>query len=351
MASIEKRRTRAGVVRWRAVVNRKGFPIMRRTFGRRRDAIDWSKQIEAEIQSGRFRAPGPDRLVADMIDRYIETVVPHKKTGARTAQQLRIWRELIGDYSLEELRPAMIADARDQIAATRGPATVVRYLSALSHAFTVAVKDWQWLDENLAARILWPRQPRGRVRFLSENEREALRRACLDSRCPLLASIVQLALLTGMRRGEILNLKWNNVDLERARLILTDTKNKERRQVPLVPEAFGIINAMQVGPNRTADSFVFPKRGDRRRPVRIDSAWRRAVKTAGLEDFRFHDLRHTAASYLAMTGATTNEIAEILGHKTLDMVKRYAHLTTSHSAKVLDRMATEIYTKDGAKNE
>jgi integrase len=317
---------------------------MSATFDKRSEARSWSSRLESEIKAGRFRAPNP-HLVRDLVERYIATVVPHKKTGARTAQQLRAWSELIGEHALEDLRPAAIATARDRLAETRGPATVVRYLSALSHAFTIAVKDWQWVESNPVKRITWPRQPRGRVRFLSEDEREALITAAADSKCIPLVSIIMLALLTGMRRGEILNLKWHNVDLERHRLILTDTKNKERRQVPLVPTAYAIVRSWKCG-EISGNAYIFHKRGATDIPVRIDRHFKRAVRVAGLTDFRFHDLRHTAASYLAMTGATTNEIAEILGHKTLDMVKRYAHLTTTHSAKVLERMESEIYTAE-----
>jgi len=347
MASIETRRNQDGRRRYRAIVRRKGYPRASRTFAYKGEAHAWARAVEADMAAGRYRVSVRRSLtVAELVDRYIATIVPSKKTGNRQAQQLGVWRDLVGQYDVDQLRPAHIASARDAIAQGRAPATVVRYLAALSHLFTIAIKDWQVIEANPVRLIMWPREPRGRVRFLSDDERDALIAACGRSRCGLLTSVVMLALLTGMRRGEILGLRWKNVDLERKRLILTETKNNERRQVPLVGSAMVIIRTLAAsseGYFRAPGAFVFASRLNPWKPLNIDRHWPTAVKRAGIEDFRFHDLRHTAASYLAMTGATTNEIAEILGHKTLSMVKRYAHLTTSHSAKVLDRMEAEVF--------
>jgi integrase len=316
---------------------------MGRTFKTKSEARAWADAIEAQIAAGRYQPGDPDRTVGDVVDRYVATVAMKKKSGHRTTQQLFVWADLIGDIAIMALRPADIATARDTIARGRGPATVVRYLSALSHAFTVAVKDWQWCDLNPVSQIIWPREPRGRVRFLSEEERVALVTAATNSPCEALVSVVMLALLTGMRRGEILGLRWSNLDEKRRRIILTDTKNNERRQVPLVSLALKLVIGRRPHGYRP-EHYIYHTTGNCDAPLNISHYWQQAVKTANLTDFRFHDLRHTAASYLAMTGATTNEIAEILGHKTLDMVKRYAHLTTSHSEKVLERMEHEIYS-------
>lgn len=342
MAQYENRRTKAGRRRIRVVIRRKGYRTIRRTFPTLTAARSWARRTEANIAAGRYLETAP-HTVDDLVTRYIQTIAPQKKSGHRSAQQLRTWSSLIGPIELNRLRPADIATARDAIASTRGPATVVRYLSALSHAFTIAIKDWQWMSENPVKQIMWPSEPRGRVRFLSERERDRLLSACARSKCRPLSAIVTLALVTGMRRNEIVRLRWSNVDLERHRLILTDTKNRERRQVPLARTAMAIMALCNNDRPCIQDSYIFHARGNRARPVDITHAWNGARREAGLADFRFHDLRHSAASYLAMTGATTNEIAEILGHKTLDMVKRYAHLTTSHSAKVLERMDAAVF--------
>ncbi len=151
--------------------------------------------------------------------------------------------------------------------------------------------------------------------------------------------MVVLALSTGMRAGEIRNLKWDQIDLKRKRITLTDTKNRETRTVPLVGHAY---DKMKAHIRRIDPPYVLAGRFSDR-PASFRQAWDDAVAAAGLEDFRFHDCRHTAASYLAMGGATLSELSEILGHKSLSMVKRYAHLTEQHTAQVVSRMNKEMF--------
>jgi integrase len=144
-----------------------------------------------------------------------------------------------------------------------------------------------------------------------------------------------------MRQGEILNLKWKDIDLSRSRLVLHETKNNERRGVPIVGLAHQVLT--DLSKVRRIDSpLVFPG-NDPKRPIKIRNAFEFAVETAKIDDFRFHDLRHTAASYLAMNGATLAEIAEVLGHKTLQMVKRYAHLSDAHTTSVVEKMNAKIF--------
>ncbi len=151
-----------------------------------------------------------------------------------------------------------------------------------------------------------------------------------------------LALSTGARYGELLNLTWDVVDMKRSVITLHDTKNGERRVLPLVGHAKDII--IQHSKVRRLDTkLLFPNRaGDK--PAHIRTAFENARKKAQIEDFRFHDLRHSAASYLAMNGASLAEIADILGHKTLQMVKRYAHLSEAHTSKVVASMNEKIFS-------
>jgi len=343
LATFETRKTIKGRRRTRAVVRRKGFPVVRATFDRKLDAETWARQVETDMASGRYQATQANvRTVGDMVSRYIVEVCPKTKTGAHTAQQLRAWRDLIGEQDVRAVRPSDVASARDQLGTGRAAGTTVRYLAALSRCFTVAIRDWQWLDVNPCKKITWPKESRGRVRFLDDDERNRLLAACRASKCRRLADIVMVAMLTGMRRGEILGLRWGDIDLERRRIILEETKNDERRRVPLSSDAVAILQDRQP-PNARPDYFVFHSPRTRERPLNIEVAWQKALKLARVKDFRFHDLRHTAASYLAMSGATTQEIAEILGHKTLAMVKRYAHLTEAHSIDVVERMQERMF--------
>jgi integrase len=150
-----------------------------------------------------------------------------------------------------------------------------------------------------------------------------------------------LALSTGARRGELLGLTWKDVDFERKVIVLHATKNDERRATPMVAHALAEMRKLSKV-RRIDTQMVFPgRRGDR--PTEIDQAWRIALKRAQINDFRFHDLRHSAASYLAMSGASLAEIAEVLGHKTLQMVKRYAHLSDSHVSSVVERMNRKVF--------
>jgi integrase len=226
----------------------------------------------------------------------------------------------------------------------RSPSTVVRYLAVLSHAFTMAVKEWCWMDDNPMRRVTKPKEPRGRVRFLSDEERLLLLAACKEAQCPYLYSVVVLALSTGMRYGEVLNLRWCDVDLVKARIILQDTKNGERRNVPLTGHAYGQIDMLSKLRRMDTD-LLFPNTlfGEKARPYEIRKSWNAAIKKAQLADFRFHDLRHSTASYLAMNGATLSEIAEVLGHKTLQMVKRYAHLSEAHTTKVVRALNDRLF--------
>ena len=214
---------------------------------------------------------------------------------------------------------------------------MVRYLASLSHLFTLAVKEWGWVEDNPLRKVTNPKLPRGRVRFLSDDERERLLQACRESTDPYLYPVVVLALSTGMRAGEALSLTWDRVDLERGRIVLEETKNGERRLVALTGHALEVLsNHNKV--RRLGTSLLWPGRKNPKEPASVRRAWLDALKAAEIEDFRFHDLRHSAASYLAMNGATLAEIAEVLGHKTLQMVKRYSHLSEAHTAAGVERM-------------
>ena len=207
----------------------------------------------------------------------------------------------------------------------------------------MAVREWQWCEDNPVRKVSKPKEPRGRVRFLSEDERERLLEACKVSRNPYLYIIVVLALSTGARRGELIHLTWSDVDLKRGILTFDETKNGERRAVPLTGYALEVLT--QHAKRRCPDtSLVFPD-STGTRPVGMREAFEWAVKRAKITNFRFHDCRHIAASYLAMNGASLAEIAEVLGHKTLAMVKRYAHLSEAHAAGVVARLNAAIFGK------
>ena len=381
MASIQKRTNKDGTTSYRVEVRLKGYPPQRASFARLTDAKKWAGSTEAAIRERRYfkTAEATKHTLSDLIDKYSRDVLPTKKakTQGPQRQQLVWWKAELGAYTLADCTPAEIAEARDKLASEpiaqpkrkprpeytrqfkdgrqrealperqpryRSPASVNRYLAVLSHVFTVAVKEYGWIEDNPVLKVSKPTEPRGRVRFLSDEERDALLTACRESSNPWLYTAVAVTLSTGMRKAELMGLAWPDMDLQAGRITLTETKNGAIRVVPLASPALALLK--EHGKVRRTDTdLVFPSARRRVKPtdppvkpVDLRSAWEVALKRAGIEDFRWHDLRHCTASYLAMNGASLPEIAGVLGHRTLAMVMRYAHLSEAHTAGVVERM-------------
>jgi integrase len=354
MPSVQRRVSPNGKVSYRASVRLKGHKSKTATFLKRADAVTWGQETETKIRQSKYF---PGRLIesrkyslSDLLDRYKSEVLPRKRDKNQLGQ-LEWWKVQLGEYKLKDLTPSLIASLRDKLTKeksertgrNRTPATVNRYLALLSHACTIAIKEWQWMAVNPVIQISKPKEAQGRTRFLSDDERERLLVACKSSESIHLFPIVTLALSTGMRRGEILGITWENVDLQNRRITLLMTKNGERRVVPLVGKAYELIKNLYLKLEPEIKDLVFPSPNNPMQPINIRTAWETAIRKAKIEGFRFHDLRHSTASYLAMNGASLLEIADILGHKTLQMVKRYSHLSEDHKADVLERMNKKVF--------
>ncbi len=367
MATITERIDSTGAKSYRVEIRMKGYPRQSATFERKTDAKKWAQNTESAIREGRHfgTMEAKRHTLADLVNRYTRDVLPTKKakTQGPQVQQLAWWKARIGDKTLADVTPALLAECRDALSRepvlslakdpskagperTRSPATVNRYLAVLSHAFTVAVKEYGWVDSNPLVKVTKPKEPRGRVRFLDDDERAALMDACRASASPDLYPAVVLALSTGARQQEIMGLRWPEIDLTRRVATLHETKNGERRVLPLAGHALEVLKERKKI-RRLDTDLVFPARGKRKDgtivPVDLRTPFQTALKRAGIEDFHWHDLRHSAASYLAMSGASLAEIAEVLGHKTLAMVKRYAHLSEAHTAGVVETMNKKIF--------
>jgi len=352
MATIQERKSKDGKVQYRALVRLRGYPPQSATFERKTDAKKWIQKTEAEIREGRhFKTrEAKKHTVAELIEKYIKSVLPTKPKSKETQEgQLNWWKQEIGPYTLADVTPALIGECRDKLLTertrrgiVRSPASTVRYMAAFSHALTVAVNEWGWLEDSPIRKVKKPKEPRGRVRFLSDDERNRLLEATKESNNRYLYPVVLLALSTGMRYGEIMNLRWEDVDLKRQFVILHDTKNGERRNVPVVKLANAVLTEL-AKVKRKDTSLVFPSETDSNLPSNLRWSWLTALQQADIADFRFHDLRHSAASYLAMNGATLTDIAHVLGHKTLAMVKRYAHLSEQHTTRVVASMNEKIF--------
>lgn len=363
MANIQKIEGKKGA-KYRVLVRLKGCPPQSATFARLTDAKKWAQDTESAIRDGRHfkTAEAKKHTVAEMIDRYLTGVLPGKKDERNAKRQLLYWKEQIGYKLLADVNTALIVSIRDQllrdpytttrkagseIVATerhRTPATVNRYMAAFSHCLSVAVTEWQWAEANPMLNVRKQSEPQGRVRFLCDDERERLLAACMASPNPLLYTVVVLALSTGMRYSEIMTLTWADVDLDNQRIVLQQTKNGERRAVHLAGKALGLLQGLKEKNLSGESPLVFPaKKSLSQGPAAIRTAWTSALKKAEITDFRFHDLRHSAASYLAMNGAALLDIAAVLGHRTLDMVKRYSHLSETHVGGVVASMNEKIF--------
>lgn len=368
MAVIEERKCPDGTLKYRVRIRIKGRPAESETFDRRADAKEWANkreyELKQEIRMGLSHAA--KKTIGMMIDRYMELELPKKRSNQdATRVALLWWRDQIGERTLAELTPSLLSECRDRLLnepytpckygpadwkeRKKGPATVVRYMASMSHVLTIACNEWQWLAVNAMTKVKRPTLPRGRVRFLSDEERGRLLEAYRQSHWEDLYTLVILALSTGARKSELLGLRWKDIDLNLSVARLEKTKNNERRALPLAHHARDLILSMKEKRQPRERDYVFPSQ-DGTAPRQIKRPWEAAVELAELEDFRFHDLRHSAASYLAMNGASLAEIAEVLGHKTLQMVKRYAHLSDQHVAGVVERMNKAIFTEPANDN-
>lgn len=348
MASIEKRIGTNGKATHRAKIRIKGSPDISATFDRRTDAKEWANKTEAEIKAGRYNINiSRNRLMSEALDRYIKDVLPIKSNKQNICKtqlsQLLWWREELGSYMLTEVSSSIIAEKRDKLAKTvtvrkkrMSNATVNRYMAALSHVFTTSYKEWEWISENPMVRVKKMKEPRGRMRFLEQPEITKLLDACKAGDNKYLYPMVGLAIMTGARKGELANLTWNDIKFDKKQILVSETKNDVPRTLP-ISEKIKTLLELLLSFKRNDSNLVFPNnRGTG--PVDIKDAFSKAKLEAGIEDFTFHDTRHTAASHLAANGASLYELKEFLGHKTLNMVARYAHLTKGHTQSIVEKM-------------
>lgn len=351
MASIEKRVSENGVISYRVKIRLKGYPEESATFAKKTDANKWVQDTESAMREGRHfkKSEAKRHTLGELIENYLKFELPKKPKNAKNKiMHLNWWKAEIGRYALADVTPTLIAECRDKLSlglvrnkTKRTPATVVRYLAALSVCLTYGVNEKQWIDDSPMRKVTKPSEPRGVVRFLSQEERANLLSACKESNNPLIYIVTVLALSTGARQGEIMNLTWDDIDLNRGRAILHETKNGERRALPITGHALDLLK--ELSKVRRIDTTLLFAGNNPNKPAELRKPWITALRMAGIENFRFHDLRHSAASELAMNGATLAEIAEILGHKTLAMVQRYAHLSEGHTASVVERMNKKIF--------
>jgi integrase len=331
MATIQARRTKGGKVRYRVQIRLDGHPSLYRTFERRTDAKAWARDTESDLKAGRqtgLEAPKRHTL-AELVVRYVQEVLPGKPVATSYGGHLAWWKDELGAYYVSDVTSDLIEEAYRKLLREPGPTgrkrsttTANRYLISLSSCFSFGRKRLKWLNSNPVSGVEKEAEPRGRVRFLSrpvdgdDSELDRLLAACQQSVSPDLYDLVVLAIWTGCREGELMALRKSWVHLSEGGFTLPaeTTKTKRERFVALVGPALEIVER-RIKDEGTAYLFA-SGRGSSIEPAFPRRAWNTALKRAGIADFRFHDLRHIHASYLAMSGATERELMESLGHST-----------------------------------
>jgi integrase len=293
-----------------------------------RSALD---KVRADIAEGRFldkRKAPPPKSLATLCKEFLEWSRSNKRSWKRDELCIRHLWAFFGDCKVTDISAFQIEKYKQKRKQEVSPRTVNIEVQCLKVMLGKAVK-WGYIAATPAKDVRKFKEPPGRVRYLSPDETERLLAACSDK----LRLIVVVALHTGMRRGEVLGLRWEDIDLQQRTIRVTDSKNGEARTVPMTAAVHEVLQQHQQ--QRSGDCpWVFPSSAAGRRD-NVNTAWRTARKRAKLADFRFHDLRHTAASYLAMAGVDLRAIQEILGHKTFAMTLRYSHLSPQHKAKAV----------------
>jgi integrase len=349
MASIFKRKNSNGTTVWRAVVRIKGYPTLCNHFERKQEADDWAKETERKIKLGQFKFDQHKQLhtFTQLIDRYImDGAVEHHRSSRDTLRHLDYWKTRLGSYALVHITSELLSKERRLLADTpskgqkRSAATVNRYLSSLSSALSHAVRQLRWINENPCLHLIKLKENPGRDRVLTQEEIDRLLIACRQSRCSYLYCIVIIALTTGARQGEILNLEWQHIDFDNKLAYLKETKNGRPRSIalsdPVINELRKIHEARHpLKPLVFASKTAFGR-------IDIKKAWQQALKRAEIYNCCAHDMRHTFATYAASQGASNLELATAMGHRTLQMLQRYTHLDVQITKKFSNNISEQI---------
>ncbi len=324
MASIRQRGNK-----WQARIARMGFPPEVKTFGTRQDAERWARSIETEMDRGSYvsRSEAEATTLGHVLERYIAEVAPSMRGGTEDTIRLRaMCRTRLAKLSMAALTPMAIAAYRDERLKQVQAGTVIRELAYLSSIINHARREWGINITNPVASVRKPPTPQGRDRVLSAEEEARLLTALAPTgrRNPWLRPMAILSLETAMRRGELLQLRWQNIDLDNQTAFLPMTKNGNARTVPLSRKAVDLLRELP----RCIDGSVFPINAPAHH-----KAFKRACKRAGLLDLHWHDLRHTAITRLATKLPNLIELAAVSGHRSLTMLKRYYHPSAADLAK------------------
>ena len=318
MATLRKRGDQ-----WQVQVRRKGRTPVSRSFSSKSEGLLWAREQELEADQGRPQVHKTLKgiTVADIVSRYRDEVVPRKRGADSETLTLNAFlRHPLARVALSDVTTGMVSAYCAERLRRVKPGTLNRELDVLRHAFAVARRNWDVpLAQNAFADVTRPKGSAPRERRLQAGESERLQAACIRCRNPYIRFLVQLALETAMRRGEILNMRWCDVSAEKRTLHIPVTKNGHARTIPLSSGALAVLQTL-------SDSSAS---GSERILLITENAakmgWKRLVRRAGLVNLRFHDLRHEAISRFFEKGLNVPEVALISGHRDPRMLFRYTH--------------------------
>ena len=321
MASITKRNGK-----YQVRVRSKDTPTQCKSFSIKSDALKWARDTEQAAERGQLL--DADCTLMELLDRY-EREISRKKRGYNVERyRLQTLRaSSIAQMNVSKLKPFHVASYRDTRLRVVSSGSVKRELVVLSHAISVAMMDWGYnLPSNPCQRVRKPAEGKARDRRLQDDEFNRLLDACRCSDNSYLTPLVELAIESGMRRGELLSIRWEDVYIDIRTIHLPITKNGNSRDVPLSNRAKNILSELPKG----RSGVVFPIHFEA-----FKGLWKRACKRASIEDLHFHDLRHEATTRFFEKGLNVMEVAAITGHKDLRMLQRYTHLRATEIAKRL----------------
>lgn len=308
----------------------------------RQEAEDLAAKWKLEARQQRLWGTQPSRTFDELMLAYVKATQDKRSNWSRDLYNLRRLQpfftgRVLGDLKRSDVR-RYIEHRKSQGIAN---ATINREVGLLSSAINHARREWDWDVPNPAERMRLS-EGDGRKRFATVAEVAALIDAAeMHKRAPYLADLIRVAVNTGCRRGELLGLRWSQVDLEGGviRLEGSDTKNGKPRRVPLNQQAQKAVLSREKyrAANCPESLWVFCRKSGERN-ISIQSSWEAVVQEAGLEDFHFHDLRHTCGSWLVQSGVPLADVKEVLGHSTIRMTERYAHNAPENCRAAVDRL-------------
>jgi len=321
MACIRKRRGK-----YQARIHRKDCPALSKTFLTRVDAQRWGREMEIQLE--RDGTPAPNTLLVQLLNRYLGTVTPSKKNCRVETQRLKRWaKDPLGGKKIGAVTAHDLATWRNErLAEGLSGSTVRNYLATLSAVYRHAASEWGYPHlANPVARLRRPAPGKARTRRVTDEEMGHVKSATESA---YLAALIDLAIETGMRLSELIELRWNHLDLDARTAFLPDTKNGHSRTVPLSTRAEQTLRSLRQGVVQRLDGVLFPLT-----PHAVTVAFRRACKRVQRAsggslavNLRFHDLRHEAVSRLFERGLNPMEVAAISGHRSMQMLARYTHI-------------------------